>query len=301
MSKIEWCDETINPVVGCRHISPACDHCYAERMALRGLTPAHAKATRDGQWTGKVVWQFGPLRKLAKWKKPRRVFVGSMTDLALCSEARFLCIWHGLEAAPWHTYMLLTKRPRRLGSLIRGVLDGRDPPPWLWVGVTAEDQQRADERIPELTRIPAAVRFVSCEPLLGPIYLRVNPWEIDEDIQWVIAGGESGPGARPMHPDWARGLRDQCVEDGVPFFFKQWGEWVVDEEKLHGYPPDAERTRAIVDWTTISSTNRRRIGQVTPVAYRQNGSAVPMKRIGKKAAGREIDGRTWDEMPEVER
>lgn len=306
---IGWCTDTINPIVGCSHVgSPACDHCYAARMAVRlGGNPATpqykglATMTKDGpRWTGEVRWIDGVLDKALRWKKPRRIFVGSMTDL-FHKEVPFWWVDRILAAValtPQHTWMILTKRPERM----REHVSQRTPEQWrehlsnvalarwgceadcfvansiggcladglnvgwpmrnLLLGVTVEDQQRADERIPVLLSIPAAKRFVSMEPLLGAV--DITPWDScdqcgklrnsfdpynelgkpwaselchnhynpyggcdgvyrEHALSWLIAGGETGPGARPSYPEWFGSLRDQCAAAGVPFYFKGWG------------------------------------------------------------------------------
>lgn len=179
------------------------------------------------------------------------------------------------------------------------------PLPNVWIGVSVENEQAADERIHWLNKTPAAVRFLSCEPLLGPLDLRVHlNWKSSQDwktplISWVIAGGESGPGARPMHPDWARSLRDQCQATGVAFHFKQHGEFLlgrrVREIELPAYTEDARD--GIITLTRIDPPSEA--GKKTYVAVDSEGCAYELKRVGKKSAGRLLDGRTWDEFPQV--
>jgi protein gp37 len=319
-SKIEWTDATWNPVAGCSIVSPGCHHCYAMRAAHRLAAMGQAKyagTTKivDGRalWTGQINVDPAALRAPLRWAKPRRVFVNSMSDLfhtALCAPD-IADIFAIMALTPQHTYQVLTKRARRMANLLTdpefrrvvahyqrkffrdaatGPGDIDWPLPNVWLGVSCEDQQRADERIPHLLVAPAAVRFVSAEPLLGPIELarsaqrgmRSDPDEFSSALRdprsalaldWVIVGGESGPGARPMHPDWARGIRDQCVAAGVPFFFKQWGEWAA---------------APTMDPHLRSSS----------LQYVHDGdSAARMICLGKKAAGRLLDGREWDEFP----
>jgi protein gp37 len=263
-----------------------------------------------------------------RWAKPRRIFVNSMSDLFHkdVPDEYIAQVWQVMATTPRHTYQILTKRPARMRSwlnrcarwdgyithngepvssyggsgLIVGYPDapvrrpGWDtgprggklrykpepvswgwPLPNVWLGVSVESQQWADIRIPALLDTPAAVRFLSCEPLLGPVNLRTDlmvgmACDPPDGIGWVIAGGESGPGARPMHPDWARSLRDQCQAADVPFLFKQWGEW-----------------------RPLAGNECAQIGDEWPAGTR----AGMCRRIGKKAAGRELDGRTWDEYP----
>jgi protein gp37 len=253
-----------------------------------------------------------------RWRRPRRIFVNSLSDLfhdAIGLD--FIRAVFGVMAlCPQHTFQILTKRPERMRNWILGHLHpyatrycvdiarrlGLSLPldqtgagvPWplrnVWLGVSVEDQQRADERIPLLLDTPAAIRFLSCEPLLGPINadhwiwrrLAYDDWPAAafepgasecvtpaRHLHWVIVGGESGPHARPMHPDWARSLRDQCQASRVPFLFKQWGEWVPDGLDL-----------------TIDSTTPFKVVD-----------GVLLTRVGKRTAGRLLDGRTWDEFP----
>ncbi len=228
---IEWTDATWNPATGCDKVSPGCDHCYAERIALRD--------PKNFPTGFAVTLHPERLDKPLHWREPRRIFVNSMSDLFhdQIPDQFIEQVWDTMAAAPQHTFQLLTKRPGRMRSLLRHwqVL------PNVWLGVSAENQKWADVRLPILAETPAAIRFVSAEPLIGPISLADHLPGLD----WVIVGGESGPEHRPMDPDWARDLRDQCTSAGVAFLFKQWG----------GRTP--------------------------------------------KAGGRELDGRTWDEYPDV--
>lgn len=239
-SQIEWTDATWNPVTGCTKVSPGCDHCYAMRIATRFAgTPAYPRGFG-------VTLHPGRLDRPIRWKRPRRIFVNSMSDLfhSDIPDEYIVRVWDVMANAPQHVYQVLTKRHGRMRSLVAsGALRTL---PNVWLGVSVEDQKRAELRIPALLGAPASVRFLSCEPLLGPVNLHLGD---TPGIDWVIVGGESGPGARPMQPDWARSLRDQCGAAGVPFHFKQWGDW----------SPDAH-----------------------------DG----MRRVGKRAAGRDLDGRT---------
>ena len=235
-TKIEWATETWNPVIGCNKISAGCDNCYAEKMACRlthismvsdnpSLIDAYCDVTDYGKkWSGLTRFIEKRLPEPSRWKKPRTVFVCSMGDL-FHKTVSFECIdavFSAMADYNWHTYMILTKRPQRVLDFYKWKREKHyirfQDKYNVWIGVTAENQQTADERIPLLLEIPAALRFVSCEPLLSHIempYIR--------QLDWIIAGGESGPGARPMHPDWVHSLKDQCQASGVPFFFKQWG------------------------------------------------------------------------------
>lgn len=258
-STIEWCDATWNPVRGCSRVSPGCggaNHeggCYAERLAARFSDPGqpfHGFARRTphgGQWTGKLALIDSQFFLPLHWKKPRRIFVNSMSDLFHedLPDTAIDQVLDRMIMAPQHTYQVLTKRARRMrdyfaalpGRWDRAETDflsadllKRLPLPNLWLGVSVEDQPRADERVPDLLETPAAVRFLSCEPLLGPIdlsrWMHIRPAGAPrciDDVNWVICGGESGPNARVFDLRWARSIRDQCKSAGVAFFMKQLG------------------------------------------------------------------------------
>jgi protein gp37 len=244
-SRIEWTTATWNPVTGCTKVSPGCDHCYAETFAerFRGVRGHVYELGFDLQLRPERIEQ--PLT----WKKPSLIFVNSMSDLFHVDvpETYIRQVAEVMGQADWHTFQVLTKRAERLERISKRI----SWPANVWLGVSVESP-RYYGRIRHLQRVEAAVRFLSCEPLLGPL-----PELPLTGIGWVIAGGESGPGARPMDPAWARQVRDQCKREGVPFFFKQWGAW----------------------------------------APAVDGSGTPARRVGKKAAGRLLDGRTWDAMP----
>ena len=266
-SNIEWTDATWNPIGGCTKCSPGCTNCYAERMTHRlahnPTTPRYAGLTdAQGRWTGEVRLFPDELEKPIHWRKPRRVFVCSMSDLfheSVPDEYIWQVLKTALQGNRRHTYTILTKRPERMaawfaanaqqfwhyhapGSPQRPYCMAPWPDPCLWLGVTVCNQAEADAKIPILLQIPAAVRWVSIEPMLGEIDLRHihhdNMVEIDaltgdhgvyrplagrsdNKLDWTVIGAETGPGARPMHPDWARGIRDQCTAAGIPFFFKK--------------------------------------------------------------------------------
>ena len=304
-SKIEWTDKTWNPVVGCTRVSAGCDHCYAVRMSHRlrrmpgyeDLTDVNERGDRHFNGTVRCLPErlMDPLR----WRKPCRIFVNSMSDL-FHEKVPFDFIdqvFAAMALCDQHTFQILTKRPERMAAYTARIAgsspmaehlgelaerlrpdDGASKGIWqeffyrtyapnIWLGTSVEDQKTADERVPHLLRCPAAVRFLSCEPLLGPINLSQSrpvakfvigerlPW-----LDWVIAGGESGPGARPMDPHWVRSIRDQCHAAGVPFFFKQWGEYIPVEDF------NSER-----GWDYV--------------------------RVGKGRAGAELDGREWRQYP----
>ena len=214
-SSIEWTDATWNPVTGCTKISRGCDNCYAERFSerFRGVVGHPFENGFD------LTLRPNRLEQPLSWRRPRMIFVNSMSDLFHKEVPREFIdrVFDTMEQADWHVFQLLTKR----SSLMRRYLKGRYPngvcPRHIWCGVSVEDRQ-ARSRIDHLREAPAGARFLSIEPLLGPVG-ELNLAGID----WVIVGGESGPRARPMDPEWARSVRDQCVEQGVRFFFKQWG------------------------------------------------------------------------------
>lgn len=311
---IEWTDSTWNPIGGCRRISPGCFNCYAERDAWRfageGL-PFEGLVKETGQgprWTGRTVvrrhalaWPLGP--------SPRHCFVASMSDVFLEDLAPEVprAILGVMAVLPLWTFQVLTKRPARAREVLstttraealacaRRLLEGpRErakldraagfagaqpwPPPNVWLGTSVEDQKRAEQRLDELVQAPAALRFVSAEPLLAPVSLarwlapasqRPGHYGAPHGIQWVIAGGESGPGARPMHPDWVRHLRDECKAIGTAFFFKQWGAWA---------PSAFETPRS------------------RTVTCKDYGPALVIPH-DEQLVGRLLDGRIWSEKP----
>jgi protein gp37 len=210
-SAIEWTETTWNPLTGCTKISPGCKHCYAERMALRLQAMGQANYVNGFRLTLQEQMLAAPLA----WKKPRFVFVNSMSDLFHkdVPEAYVLRVFEVMRQAHWHVFQILTKRSQRLMQMSQKIAW----PDNVWMGVSVE---RADYtfRVDDLRRTGAVTRFLSLEPLLGPLP-NLNLLDID----WVIVGGESGPGARPVREAWVTEIRDQCVAAGVPFFFKQWG------------------------------------------------------------------------------
>jgi len=246
-TKIEWTNKTWNPIIGCTKVSEGCNNCYAEQFAYR-LANMEWKDDRrqlnycnvidpdTKKWNGKTHFVQEAIYKPLKWEKPRIIFVCSMGDLFHESVpvSWIMQIMDIIEDCPQHTFQILTKRPARMleyfGSNEKTKKSGQKILPNLWLGVTTENQKQAETRIPILLNIPAAKRFISCEPLLSDIDLECFsetgcPWEAIEDLDWVIAGGETGSKARPMHPDWIESLRDQCIEAETPFFFKGWGKW----------------------------------------------------------------------------
>lgn len=319
-TKIEWADDTVNPWIGCSKVSPACKNCYAEALDKRLTFGGRTNWGKDAPRLIRVEKAIAELERIAKRGdkdgRPRKVFIASMADVfedrADLVEPR-LALWHALcriNAERTRVIaMFLTKRPGMMLAFQREhVPDGM--PSWAWCGTTVEDQEYAKKRVGDLLRVrvqAGGVRFVSCEPLLGPLDLShididddgKDPWMCQVNaltgrhtdmfrpcpdvprIGWVIAGGESGRNARPSHPDWFRSLRDQCQSAGVPFHFKQWGEYGPDRGS------GAERVEEAGVLGVPPALNSRP----------EDVSARRMFRVGKKAAGRLLDGRTWDEVP----
>ena len=304
---IEWTDSTWNPIRGCSRVSEGCRNCYAEGVAVRFSKPGmpyEGLIATGGQWNGTIKlvpdlldW---PLRK----RKPMRIFVNSMSDLFHESVPDTFIdkVFAVMAIAQWHTFQVLTKRPDRMVAYFADMKKSSDRGfnvcsyfgatdeqvdriaripsglPNVWLGVSVEDQATADERIPLLLQTPAAVRWISAEPLLGPVDLGKHLFVGAEGgidfsytprnlLHWVVVGGESGRHARPMQREWARSLRDQCEAASVPFLFKQWGEWAPN-------------------W--LNDDN----GIETP-------GSMWMDRMGKKMAGRMLDGKLHDEYPRV--
>jgi protein gp37 len=224
LSKIEWTDATWNPVRGCTKISPGCKHCYAERFAER-FRGVEGHPFGQGFDLRLVPEKLGePLR----WSEPKMIFVNSMSDLFHpdVPDSFIVQVVETMQIARWHTYQVLTKRPERLKRMLNGPLREAAEEKHIWWGVSVENQKHGVPRIAYLQETPAAVRFLSVEPLLedvGTLPL--------EGISWVIVGGESGPGARPMEESWVVSIQKQCKESGIPFFFKQWGGV---RKKVHG-------------------------------------------------------------------
>jgi protein gp37 len=223
-SAIEWTDATWNPIAGCTIVSPGCTNCYAMRMAARlqamGMAKYAGSTRKSGKrhvWTGRVNIDAAGLPAPLSWRKPRRIFVNSMSDLFQdkADENFIREVWHVMERAHWHSFQVLSKRPERMAALLC-------PPefptlPNVWLGTSVESEAYLD-RIDVLRRVPACIRFVSFEPLLGPI-----PDPDLSGIHWAIVGGESGPRARLMAPGWVKDLHAACERQNVAFFFKQWG------------------------------------------------------------------------------
>lgn len=315
-SKIEWTDHTFNPWHGCQRVSPGCEHCYAETINHRyGFDNWGPAKTTQRRGMSKNYWR-QPLRWNAQAEQDGRrakVFCASMADVF--EDHPQLDDWRAdlfelIQLTPHLDWLLLTKRPENILAMvpIRWRFHGGAPAN-VWYGTSCEDQRCADERIPQLLKVPARVRFLSCEPLLGPVDLSAHLWCSDfvmtnggaafhtrvkrEDIHWIICGGESGHGARPMHPDWARSLRDQCQAAGVAYHFKQWGEYapVTWREAFETAKPSL----------TVGADGGSVYTQVGHLVGMRMPDDVCMERLGKARAGRLLDGRTWDEFPEVRR
>ena len=336
-TRIEWAEATWNPLTGCSPVSRACDHCYAERMARRLAGRwGYPRAPNHFCPTYQPDRLLDPLR----WRKPRRIFIGSMTDLFhVDHKPRQLDrIFAVMLLAPRHRFLLLTKRPSMAwvyltapdiaqrvycaaaeiaGEFYTGPPQKSQfwPLPHVGLGITAENQAMADERIPWLRKSPAALRFVSAEPLLGPLDLtahlcpldshtiaRIDPYNpgapgrpnhrpylLPGGIDWIIAGGETGPGARPTHPDWFRALHNQAVTRAIPFLFKRWGEWVPQpyrdwtrREYRLLYPPEAP----------LIASDDARPDHLPTAMFRQGRQA---RRCGED---RMLYGLRYDQFPE---
>jgi|TARA_Y100000034_G_C6865575_1_gene394449 protein gp37 len=288
-SKIEWTDATWNPVTGCTKVGPGCDNCYAERFAERFRGVAGHPYEPGFDLTLRPERLDQPLR----WRKPRMVFVNSMSDL-FHKRVPFHFVddvFHMMEKYDHHVYQVLTKRSSRMRQYVNGRYGGRTVPRHIWLGVSIEDQRRLS-RAGHLQETRASVRFLSLEPLIGPIKWLNHL----QRIHWVIVGGESGPRARPMHPDWARSINNQCQAAGVPFFFKQWGAWGPLE---HSAAADQAGWDGRGDWRILSAN-----GDLDIPDHRwpdEEAGEVAVVRVGKKAAGRLLDGREWNQMPEARR
>lgn len=325
-SRIEWTDRVWNPITGCTPISPGCDNCYAERMSKRFAETWRLPAENPF----KVTLHPERLEQPLNWKKACKIFVCSMSDLFHddVPDDFIMQVFSTMAHAQWyhgHIFLVLTKRPERMKHIIEIIkadieeqarpirnangtttrrLHFAFPLNNIWIGVTAENQEQADKRIPILLQTPAAKRFVSVEPMLGEVdlsHFKDGSWYDAEGadyydalngsaywangdhglsegpkLDWVICGGESGPGARPMHPEWARSLRDQCQAAGVPFFFKQWGEFCAISQMTN----DTYRA-----WDCYHGTEH---------CWKED---EPIWRVGKKKAGCLLDGQEWKQFP----
>lgn len=270
-SKIEWTEATWNPVRGCTKISPGCKNCYAETFAerFRGVKGSPYEQGFDLRLVPEKLDD--PINR----KKATTYFVNSMSDLfhESISDEYIWRVWSTMLSTPRHTYQVLTKRAERMADVVvRLVAEGLREPANIWLGTSVEDRKHGLPRIDTLRQIPAAVRFLSIEPLLEDL------GEVDiTGIHWVIVGGESGANARPMHPAWVRSIRDQCLAAGVPFFFKQWGQLLPTSQTLDHFNRPAIQTH-------LEAPN---------LEY--------FYPAGKKAAGRLLDGVEWNQYPKREK
>ena len=335
-TKIEWADHTFNPWIGCTKVSPACDHCYAERDMASRLHVVQWGAGQPRKRTSARNWN-DPLRWNAEAERlgiRYRVFCASLADVF---DNEVPPAWRAelfalISMTPHLDWLLLTKRIGNVQKMIEAPgMDTRGLAPNVWLGATICDQAEADRDVPKLLATPAARRFVSMEPLLGDVRLGSNlqrspsaafiAGKVTPDmpawtrigstaIDWVIVGGESGPHARPMHPEWARSLRDECVAAGVPFLFKQWGEWGSAFVNMSTGAPTFREFSSFQEWVNKASTwvnggicldangVELKIGADFMRARDEDAFPVTiMHKVGKKSAGRLIDGRTWDEVP----
>ncbi len=304
-TKIQWADATWNPVVGCSKISEGCLNCYAfDLHTMRHKAKQEGKQLPEQYAKPFSEIQLFPnrLEQPLRWKRPRKIFVNSLSDL-FHPDVPFdfiRAVWTTMALARHHTFQVLTKRPQRALEFFQwmraqswGV---EETLPNVWFGVTVENQQAADERIPLLLQIPAAVRWLSVEPMIGPVdlgqWLLTPGWTpsyydpdnihsypdaepTNEHIDWVVCSGESGSKARHMHPDWARSLQDQCQAAGVPFFFKQWGEWLMVHPDRQSYEFSSPPEKCM----EISGSR--------------------FYRVGRDKAGRLLDGKLWDQYPNI--
>lgn len=320
---IEWADHSFNPWWGCSRVSPACRFCYADRDAQRygrQLWRRHGERwmLSEKNWARPLKWD----RDAAKAGVPAKVFCASMADVFEdhpdVAEPRER-LWSLIEDTPSLIWQLLTKRPENIARMVPWGKDGREWPANVWMGTSVESQPWAQRRIPVLIESARAARvlFLSCEPMVGPVDL--SQWLLPEApgcncgvgpsgyygmherhcglepplIDWIVCGGESGPKARPMHPGWARSLRDQCAMAGVPYFFKQFGEW---GPRPGGDWPlgDAWRNPKRHCWVNPADGRAKPFGEFTGT---DDLEWARMFRVGKKAAGRALDGREWSEFP----
>lgn len=347
---IEWTDATWNIVTGCSVVSPGCTNCYAMKLAGTRLQhhPSRAGLTTPSKagpvWNGQVRFNADWLTQPLHWTRPRMIFVAAHSDLFHegVTDGQLDQIFEVMALAHWHTFQILTKRPERMRDYLAPLLpdgvsrarrtlnagDGPTDPrfvswplPNVWLGVSVEDQARANERVPILLDTPAVVRWISAEPLLGAVNLtrvRIGEptaqlgtphidalsgyWRGLEDcpaahrkVDWVVAGGEGGPGARPMHPDWARQLRNQCADADVPFLFKQWGAWGPDDGPPADGPDRIFDGRAPCAKWTGDGWAHASDGYAMPIERTDRGAWV--YRLGKKATGRLLDGVQHDGFP----
>ncbi len=317
-TKIEWAHHTFNPWTGCTKVGPGCDHCYAEGWAKR---------------SGQVEWGPGAVRRRtseANWRKPLawnaeaarlgiryRVFCASLADVfdnEVPAEWR-ADLFDLIARTPHLDWLLVTKRIGNVGRMVEAATCMTHLPGNVWLGITVVNQAEADRDIPKLLATPAAVRFLSMEPLLGPVDMArwlddgSNEMALASTLSWVIVGGESGPGARPMHPQWARDIRDQCEAAGVPFLFKQWGEWETGFQRSDGTPVFRQfdtheqwvaKAASWVNGGICLDRNGKQLQRGADMAEARDAGNFPvtiMHKVGKKKAGRLLDGREHNGYP----
>ena len=309
---IDYLDYTWNPTKGCSPISPGCKHCWAKAMAKRLAGMGVRGYSKDDPFA--VVCSPEKLEEPMKIKKPSRIGVSFMGDL-FHDDVPFaynVRVWTHMVACEQHQFMLLTKRPKRMAQFVKWIVEtDRHVDPNIHLGVTVCNQKEADEKIPILLSIPAAHRFVSIEPMLGPIDIEypegiwpdgppmccdgrecgckglpIDP-PLCHELDLVILGGESGPGARPMHPDWVRSVRDQCQSAGVAFHFKQWGEWAPCNRVVERRHRMARKYDAV----TLPEYGDRYVYRKDLKIYHATDPRFWMARVGKQKAGRLLDGR----------
>jgi protein gp37 len=280
---------TFNPWIGCQKIGDGCKFCYAERDFARKPRwtncwgppeTSERKRTSEANWHKPLAWN----RQAQADGIHAKVFCASLCDVF--EDNPQVAVWRTelfediIYETPWLQWLILTKRPQRMFEFFYDRLEMLRKN--IWLGVSVENQAAAGERREYLRRCPAAVKFVSYEPALGPV-----DWTGWEFVDWIISGGESGPKARPSHPDWHRRTRDWCQKHKIAYFFKQWGEWwPVREAKGYDVMNDLE-------------TAHRPVTELAAGSPPMAGRVAELRRIGKRAAGRLLDGRTWDEMPEI--
>ncbi|AOK61950.1 hypothetical protein WM29_22725 [Burkholderia ubonensis] len=364
-SNIEWTDHTFNPFIGCTKVSPGCDHCYAEHLMDTRMHKVvwgpHGERVRTSAstWRQPIRWNARHAEFSAAHGRRQRVFCASLADVFdnAVDPAWRRDLFALIAQTPNLDWLLLTKRIGNVPTMLRHIGVDRIPDN-VWLGATIVNQAEADRDIPKLLAVPARVHFLSMEPLLGPVELRLptriwtnsaggrscdhccngdrcdDPthcergrpdWHVrcpycrgtgrGKPIDWVIVGGESSPGARPMHPDWARSLRDQCAASGVPFLFKQWGEWkpvsqmdetrslyrsnrIAREGEDQGVIDDLYGSACKVDQLCLRIDGNH-VPIDSPNAFLAGTSPMHAFKVGKRAAGRLLDGRTHDEFPEA--
>lgn len=303
-TKIEWVHHTFNPWLGCTKVGPGCDNCYAEAWAKRyGLVKwgfrQERRRTTPANWRKPLAWNAEAKRLGTRY----RVFCASLADVfdnSVPPEWR-ADLFHLIRETPHLDWAILTKRIGNTKKLLPWATDNGQPYLNVWIGATVCNQEEADRDIPKLLDVPARVRFLSIEPLLGPVELpfdRLREWNhtallnpqghAASNIDWVIVGGESGPKARPMHPDWAYSLRDQCEAAGVPLLFKQWGEWANAGNRAFGTAKGEVRH--------IQSDGSF-WGDDLPDD--ENADVITVVKVGKKSAGRLLGGVLHDGYPEI--